>query len=80
MKQDFDGFGVSSQDDKLCDASVKSFGSFVCTLLQLLVLRSLLNEVENLIRESSVRDRPSLPFLLIGHVDMHESLQASRRK
>lgn len=58
MEQDFERLSVSSQDDELCDTAVKSFGSFIGTFLQLLVLASLLNKVQDRVCELSIGQRP----------------------
>lgn len=46
--------GVGSKDDNLGDTTVEGLGSLVGTLLQLAVVGSLLDEVEDLLAESLV--------------------------
>ena len=66
VEQNFEGLGISSQDDNFCDTTVQGLGgciwlvngllvtsvqlarTFVGTLLELLVLRRLLDEIEDL--------------------------------
>lgn len=47
VEQDFQWLGVGSHDDQVGDTTVKSLGSFVSTLLQLLVVGGLLNKVKD---------------------------------
>lgn len=50
--------GVGGQDDDLRDTSVEGLGGLVGTLLQLAVVAGLLDEVEDLLGEGLVGDRP----------------------
>lgn len=45
VQQDLDGLSVSRHDDELADAAVKRLGRLVGTLLKLLVVGSLLDDV-----------------------------------
>lgn len=47
MKENFQGLSVGGHDDQVSDASVEGLGGFVGALLQLFVVRSLLNQVKN---------------------------------
>lgn len=60
MEHDLDGLNVSGHDDKLADTTVERLGGLVSTLLELLVVRSLLNEVEDLVGKRGVSQRESL--------------------
>ena len=46
MEENFDRFGIGGHDDHLTDTTVQCLGRLVGTLLGLLVVRSLLDEVE----------------------------------
>lgn len=46
MEQDFNRFGIGRHDNHLADAAVQRLGGLVRTLLGLLVVGGLLNEVE----------------------------------
>lgn len=54
VEHDLNGFDVGSHDDKLADTAVERLGGLVGALLQLLVVRSLLDEVEDLVGERSI--------------------------
>lgn len=58
MQQNRERRGVRSEDDNLTDAAVEGLGRFVGALLQLAVVRGLLDEVQNLLREGCVGDGP----------------------
>ena len=47
VKKDLQRLSISSHDDQVRDTTVKSLGGLVGTLLQLFVVGSLLNEVQN---------------------------------
>lgn len=46
MEQDFNRLGVGRHDNHLTDSAVQGLGGLVCSLLCLLVVRGLLNEIE----------------------------------
>eukprot|EP00537_Pseudo-nitzschia_pungens_P011199 CAMPEP_0172392148 /NCGR_PEP_ID=MMETSP1061-20121228/8364_1 /TAXON_ID=37318 /ORGANISM="Pseudo-nitzschia pungens, Strain cf. pungens" /LENGTH=160 /DNA_ID=CAMNT_0013122933 /DNA_START=432 /DNA_END=914 /DNA_ORIENTATION=+ len=46
VKQDFDGLGVGGHDDELGNPTIESLGGFVGSLLGLLVVRGLLDEIQ----------------------------------
>ena len=48
MEEDLDGVGVSSHDHELSDTTVQALGRLVGTLLDLFVVNSLLDDVQNL--------------------------------
>lgn len=58
MEKDGEGSGVGGEDDDLGDAAVESLGGLVGSLLQLLVVRGLLDDIEDLLAESCVGDGP----------------------
>ncbi len=60
MKNDLDGLDVGGHDDELADTTVEGFCGLVGTLLQLLVVRSLLNQIEDLVGESGISQGESL--------------------
>jgi len=47
VEDDFEGLGVGGHDDELGDAAVQSFGGFVGTLAELLVVAGLLDQVQD---------------------------------
>jgi hypothetical protein len=51
---------TGSHDDELANPTVQSLGSLVGTLLELLVVRSLLDQIEDLVRQLSVGEGESL--------------------
>lgn len=65
MQQDRKWRGVCSQDDNLTDTSVQRLGRLVGAFLKLSVVRGLLDEVENFLRQGLVGDRPGCGF--VGH-------------
>jgi hypothetical protein len=58
VEKDGEGSGVGGEDDDLGDAAVESLGGLVGSLLQLLVVRGLLDDIEDLLAESCVGDGP----------------------
>ena len=58
MQQNGQRRSVGSQDDNLTDTAVQRLGGLVGTLLQLAVVRGLLHQIENLLRQGAVGDRP----------------------
>jgi hypothetical protein len=58
MQQDGERSGVGGQDDDLGDTTVQRLGGLVGSLLQLLVVRRLLDDVEDLLAESCVGGGP----------------------
>ena len=57
MEQNFNGLGVRGHHDELGDTTVQGFGGFVGTLAQLLVVRGLLDQVQDLGGEGWVGQR-----------------------
>lgn len=51
---------LTGHDNELGDTSVKSLGSFVSTLLELLVVGCLLNKIQNGVGQASISERESL--------------------
>jgi len=47
MEKDCEGRSISSKDYDLADTTIQSFGCFVGTLLQLSVMRGLLNDIQD---------------------------------
>lgn len=60
VENDLDGLDVSGHDDELADTTVQGLGSLVGTLLELLVVRSLLDEIEDLVGEGGISQRERL--------------------
>ncbi|KAI3486741.1 hypothetical protein L1887_49691 [Cichorium endivia] len=60
VEDDLDGLDVGGHHDELADAAVERLGGLVGTLLELLVVRSLLDEVEDLVGERGVGQREGL--------------------
>ena len=58
VQQDGERGGVGGQDDDLACSTVQGLGGLVCALLQLAVMAGLLDEVEDLLRESLLSDGP----------------------
>jgi len=54
VQQNFDRFGVGRHDDHFADAAVQGFGRLVRSLLGLLVVGGLLDEVEERYRQFGV--------------------------
>ena len=54
MEQDSERGGVGGEDDDLRDTTVEGLGGLVGALLQLAVVGSLLDEVEDFLRKSLV--------------------------
>ena len=67
MEENLDRFGVGGHDDHLTDTTVQCLGGLVGTLLGLLVVRSLLDEVEQGYGELGVGEGKG--FLTHGCVD-----------
>ena len=67
MEENFDRFGIGGHDDHLTDTTVQCLGRLVGTLLGLLVVRSLLDEVEQGYGELGVGEGKG--FLTHGCVD-----------
>eukprot|EP00732_Lithocolla_globosa_P005474 Lithocolla_globosa_v1_NODE_5683_length_1201_cov_757.212914.p1 type:complete len:154 gc:universal NODE_5683_length_1201_cov_757.212914:1077-616(-) len=57
VEKDLQWFCISSHHNKLTNSSVQGFGSFICSLLQLFVVRSLLNDVDDLLSKFSICER-----------------------
>ncbi len=54
VKEDLEGLGIGSHDDKLRDTSVQSLGGLIGSFLQLLIVGSLLHQVEDGDREGII--------------------------
>lgn len=67
MQQDGQRLSVGSEDDNLGDTTVEGLGGLVGTLLELAVVRSLLDEVEELLGQSSVGQGPGSGLVLVRH-------------
>lgn len=63
MQQNGQRRRVRSQNHNLADAAVQRLGGFVGAFFQLAVVRGLLDEVENLLREGLVGDGPGGAFV-----------------
>lgn len=53
-------FRISCKDDEFSDTSVQRLGCFVCTLLELLVVVRLLNQIENRHRQGGISEGKGL--------------------
>lgn len=62
MEQNGERRGVGCEDDDLADATVEGLGSLVGAFLQLAVVRRLLDQVEDLLRECLVGNWPGCGF------------------
>lgn len=61
---------IGGEDNNFTDTTVEGLGGLVGSLLQLTVMLSLLNEIEDLLGESAVGDGPSSRFVLFfSHCD-----------
>lgn len=60
MEQDLNGLGVGGHDNELADTTVEGLGGLVSALLELLVVRSLLDNIENLTSELGISQREGL--------------------
>lgn len=67
VEQNGEGAGVSSKDDDLADTAVEGLGSLVGTLLELAVVSSLLDEIEDLLGESLISLRPRGAATKVSH-------------
>merc|ERR1712083_138029 len=76
VEKDFQGLGIGSQNDKFGLAAVQSLGSFVGTLLQLLVVNGLLSQVENLGRQGIFGQRICTRIGLAFHFSSYFYLSA----
>ncbi len=54
VQQDFEGFSVSSHDDKFGNTTVEGLGGFVGSLAKLLVVRGLLDQIQDAVGQSVV--------------------------
>lgn len=54
VQQDFEGLGISSHDNKLGNTAVEGLGGFVGSLAELLVMRGLLDQVQDAVGEGGV--------------------------
>lgn len=69
MQENGERRGVCSEDDNLADTSVERLGRFVGALFQLSVVRGLLDEIEDFLRQGLVRDGPGGGF--VGHFERY---------
>lgn len=70
MQNNFDRLDIRRHYDELTDTTVQRLGRLVGTLLELLVVRSLLRQIQDLIRQGSIRKRESLWVYLLSHLDL----------
>jgi hypothetical protein len=56
VKKNLEGLGVGGQNDELGDTTVEGLGGLVGSLLQLTVVGSLLDDVEDLLGEGGIRE------------------------
>ena len=66
MQQNRQRRRVRRQDNDLTDAAVESLSRFVRAFLQLAIMGSLLDEIEDFLRKRLVRDGPGGCF--VGHL------------
>lgn len=59
VQKDSERIGVRSEDDDFRGTTIECLGRFVCSLLQLTVVRSLLHKVQEVLGEALVGQRPS---------------------
>lgn len=59
MQQNLERSGVGSHDNELANTAVERLGGLVGTLLQLAVVRGLLDKVKNLLGEGSIGEGKS---------------------
>ena len=68
MQDDLQGLGVRSEDDHISGSSVQRLGRLVGTLAQLLIVRGLLNQVQDLSGHVGLRQREGfLVYCFVGH-------------
>ena len=60
VEDDFDGLNVRGHDDELADTTVERLGGLVGALLELLVVRGLLHQVEDLVGQRRIGEWESL--------------------
>ena len=72
MEQDFNRLGVGRHDNHLTDSAVQGLGGLVCSLLCLLVVRGLLNEIEHFF--TVYKDLESGDTSVRGYGDRQEAL------
>lgn len=78
VQQDFNRLRVCGHDDELADAAVERLGGLVGTLLELLVVRSLLRQIEDLLRQLRIRQREGFR-VRCGHADVLMKLRGVRQ-
>lgn len=54
MEENLEGLGVGGHDDELGDTTVEGLGGLVGSLLELAVVRRLLNKIEDLLGEGGI--------------------------
>lgn len=67
MQQNRQRGGIGSKDNELGRAAVQRLGSFIGTLLELPVVRRLLDEVKDVLSEGFIGDGPSYYFPFVSH-------------
>ena len=72
MQHDLDRLDVGGHHDELADAAVERLRRLVRALLELLVMRRLLHEVQNLVRERRVGERDEL-LVQLPRLELHET-------
>ena len=60
MENDLERLGVGGHDDELRLSTIERLGGLVGALAQLLVVHRLLHEIEHLLRQTSLGQRPRL--------------------
>ena len=68
MEKDLERSGVGREDDEVSESSGESLGGFVGSLLHLLVMGSLLNELKDLVAESSIGQWVGFRIHFFGHL------------
>lgn len=69
VQEDGKRSGVGGEHDNLGGSTVESFGSLVGTLLELAVVGSRLDQIQDLLRHGGVGDGPRGGLVLVRHVD-----------
>lgn len=79
MQQNSQRAGISSEDDDLGCSTVQSFRGLVRAFLQLLVVRSLLDDIEDVLGEGFVGDGPGY-FLKVSFRLAIQKRQRTQKK
>lgn len=70
MQDNFNRLNISSHHDELANATIQRLGRLIGTLLELLVVRRLLNQVENLVRQAGIGQGESFGVNRVGRHDL----------